>query len=100
MTEQEQFFQDVTTAQKNQRNGANAIAYMYALNSSKLRAMTITEPDMDAILAHPGLVIIERFLFNGAMERAKALILADTSGYYSTQEKNDIINVIETELYS
>lgn len=77
--------------------GADLMADIRTLNEIKLENQTMSEQDFVSLLANQDAFNIERALWNGSLVTAKTLIQA-FSGYYTTDEKNELIEKIDAFL--
>jgi len=96
--QKDQFTIDKGVALKNQSKGRLVLAHIYALNMYKIRAEIFTQEQLALLLQDESLKIIERMLLNGSMETAKTLIQSDTTGYFSSDEKIEILAFIDDPL--
>lgn len=75
--------------------GAMAVAQVYVINEQKFAAGTLSPTDFQAILADQTLAQIERLLYNGSLNTAKAMIQAYVSPYFSAQDKATVIAILD-----
>lgn len=75
-----------------QQAGATVIAKVWAINESK----NIDAQTFNDLISDSTLQIIERLLWNGSLKTAKQLIQSMNSQFFSEEEKNSIIEMIES----
>ncbi len=78
---------------KAQEIGARVIAKVWAINEAK----DIDAQSFGALRADTNLQNIERLLWNGSLKTAKILIQALDEQFFNTQEKLDIIAVLDNQ---
>lgn len=83
---------------KNQDFGASVIAQVYGINQAKILDGTFDNTTLQALLTNATLAQVERFLFNGSIETAKALIQTLDNTFYTNDEKAFIIGLIDEYL--
>ena len=83
---------------KNQNFGASVMAQIYSLNEEKFEAGTLNTAQFQTMLQNTTLATIERLLWNGSIKTAKALIESLDTTFFSLQEKNFILSLINEYL--
>ena len=91
-------FEDITLeieklvkAENAKKLGENIICKVWAINDAK----NLDLVQMQALFSDPSLTAIERCLRNGALQTAKALIENLDSTFFTTEEKQTILNLFE-----
>jgi hypothetical protein len=77
--------------EKRQAYGAKLVAFVFAVNQAKFEAGTLDAEKFQAFLSNSTLTLIERLLFNGSLDSAKALIQSLDTTYFSAGEKAQFI---------
>ena len=75
-------------------HGQKCMAFIRYINKQKLASGFITNEMWQQILSNQTLAQIERMLWAGSFGTAKALIATLNNDFYTSQEKQDLVNLI------
>jgi hypothetical protein len=78
--------------------GVTIIAKVRTINKSKLRSGAWDAAKLQQLLVNQDLSNLERLCWNGTLSTAKALIQSLDNTFYSSQEKQEIIALIDAHL--